>query len=96
MKTQQEIYHALMKTYEKTHKIGNTRPYNLSHAKHIAYAASLNIYNKQLQQQQQSNRNKRRRESLTTTLSAPKGQSPWSPVGCCQLELFSTKQYQLN
>ena len=95
MRTQQEIYHALLKTYEKTHKIGNARPYNLSHAKHIAYAASLNIYNKQLKQQQQLNRNTRRRLP-TTTPSAPKGQSPWSPVGCCQLELFSTKQYQLN
>ena len=88
MRTQTEIYHALLKTYEKTHKIGNARPYNLSHAKHIAYAASLNIYNKQLKQQQQLNRNKRRREPLTTTPSAPKGQSPWSPVGCCQLKLF--------
>lgn len=48
MKTQQEIYHALMKTYEKTHKIGNTQPYNWSHAKYIAYAASINIYNREL------------------------------------------------
>lgn len=96
MNTQQEIYHALMKTYEITHKIGRVKPYDLSHAKHVAYAASINIYNRELKKQQQINRNKRRRESITTTLSAPKGQSPWSPIGCCQLELFSIKQYQLN
>lgn len=96
MSTQIEIYHALIKTYEKTHKIGNARPYDLSHAKHIAYAASLNIYNRELKKQQQINRNKRRKKSLTTTLSAPKGQSPLSPVGCCQLELFSKDLYKLN
>lgn len=80
MRTQQEIYNDLLKTYQKTHKIGHTRPYNMEHAKKIAWAVALNIFNK----------------SITTTLSAPKGRSPWSPVGCCQLELFSTKQYQLN
>lgn len=80
MKTQQEIYNDLLKTYQRTHKIGNAKPYNIEHAKKIAWAASLNIFNK----------------SLTTTLPAPKGQSPLSPVGCCQLELFSKKQYQLN
>ncbi len=95
MNTQQEIYHALMKTYEITHKIGRVKPYDLSHAKHVAYAASINIYNRELKKQQQINRNKRRKP-LTTTLSAPKGQRPWSPVGCCQLELFSKELYKLK
>lgn len=84
MGTQTEIYNDLLKTYQRTHKIGNVKPYNMEHAKKIAWAASLNIYHKQF------------KKPLTTTLSAPKGQRPWSPVGCCQLELFSTKQYQLN
>ena len=75
MKTQQEIYNNLLKTYQRTHKIGNTKPFNMEHAKKIAYAASLNIFKKQ---------------SNTTTLYAPKGRSPLSPVGCCQLKLFST------
>lgn len=88
MRTQTEIYNALLKTYQRTHKIGPAKPYNMEHAKHIAYAASINIYNRELKNQQQLNRNKRRRESITTTPSAPKGQRPWSPVGCCQLELF--------
>jgi hypothetical protein len=76
MRTQQEIYHDLLKTYQKTHKIGPAKPYNMEHAKKIAWVASINIYNRQ---QKQSN---------TTALFAPKGRSPWSPVGCCQLSLF--------
>lgn len=80
MRTQQEIYNDLLATYQRTHRIGNAKPYNMEHAKKIAYAASLNIFNK----------------SLTTTLSAPKGQRPWSPVGCCQLELFSKELYKLK
>ena len=75
MRTQQEIYNDLLKTYQKTHKIGHTKPYNMEHAKKIAWCASISIYNKQ---QKQS----------TTALFAPKGQSPLSPVGCCQLTLF--------
>lgn len=85
MRTQQKIYNDLLKTYQRTHKIGNAKPYNIEHAKKIAWAASTRIYNKQWEQ-----------KVPTTALSAPKGRSPWSPVGCCQLELFSTKQYQLN
>ena len=85
MRTQQEIYNDILKSYQKTHKIGHTKPYNMEHAKKIAWAASTRLYNKQWEQ-----------KVHTTTLSAPKGRSPWSPVGCCQLELFSTKQYQLN
>ena len=85
MRTQQEIYNDILKSYQKTHKIGNAKPYNMEHAKKIAWAAATRIYNKQWEQPIQ-----------TTPPSAPKGRSPWSPVGCCQLELFSTKQYQLN
>jgi hypothetical protein len=53
----------------------------MEHAKKIAWAAASNIYNKQF-------------KTNTTALFAPKGQSPWSPVGCRQLELFSTQQYK--
>lgn len=84
MRTQREIYSDLLKTYQKTNKIGYVKPYNMEHAKNIAWAASLNIYHKQF------------KKPLTTTLSAPKGQSPWSPVGCCQLELFSKELYKLK
>jgi len=81
MKTQEQIYTELLNTYQRTHKIGPAKPYNMEHAKKIAWAAASNIYNKQF-------------KTNTTTLSAPKGRSPWSPVGCRQLELFSTKQYK--
>jgi hypothetical protein len=81
MRTQREIYSDLLKTYQKTNKIGPAKPYNMEHAKKIAWAAASNIYNKQF-------------KTNTTALFAPKGQSPWSPVGCRQLELFSTQQYK--
>ena len=75
MDTREQIEYNLLTTYKKTGKIGRTKPFNMEHAKKIAYAASLNIFKKQLN---------------TTTLSAPKGRSPLSPIGCCQLKLFST------
>ena len=75
MDTQQEIYEKLMQSYQKTHKIGPAKPYNMEHAKKIAWAAAKNIYNKQ-------------QKLNTTALFAPEAQGPRSPVGCCQLGLF--------
>ena len=77
MRTQQEIYNDILNSYQRTHKIGNTKPYNMEHAKKIAWAVSNRIYIKQWEP-----------KSSTTTLFAPKGRSPLSPVGCCQLTLF--------
>ena len=44
---QTEIYNNLLNKYPQTKKIGPTKPYNLEHAKKIAHAAALSMYNRQ-------------------------------------------------
>jgi len=42
--TQIMIYENLLKKYERTGKIGPVKPFNMEHAKKVAWSASQSIY----------------------------------------------------
>ena len=46
-RTLDEIFSNLLNVYNKTGKIGYTKPVNLAHARKIAYMAALNIIKKE-------------------------------------------------
>lgn len=40
----EQIYENLMKTYERTGKIGRVKPYDWNHARKVAHAVALAIF----------------------------------------------------
>ena len=76
----EDIYHNLMYTYLKTNKIGRCKPTSRYHATRVAWAVAKKLHNKNKEQYKPKTYN---------TPVVRKGQSPCSPVECCQLQLFS-------
>jgi len=69
-----ELYNNILNTYKKTGKIGKVKPYNLEHAKRVAYMATQNIIKK----------------SNTITLTSRQGTEPLTvSQSYCQLNLFT-------
>lgn len=69
-----ELYNNILNTYKKTGKIGRIKPYNLEHAKRVAYMATQNIIKK----------------SNTINCVIRQGAEPFSDNTIyCQLNLFT-------
>lgn len=74
-----EIYNNMLNAYKRKGKIGKVRPYNLEHAKKIAWSITQKIINN----------NKNNKNTNTTDWLSSQGAGPLTgyPI-CCQLKLF--------
>lgn len=71
----QELFNNILNHYQKTGKIGKTRPYNMAHARKIAFAITQKLLNKKLN---------------TITLTSRQGAEPLTvSQSYCQLNLFT-------
>lgn len=71
-----EVYNNMLNAYKRKGKIGKVKPYNLEHAKKIAWSITQKIIN---------NKNK----SNTITWPSRQGAEPLTGCPCyCQLKLF--------
>ena len=69
-----ELYNNILNTYKRTGKIGKVKPYNLEHAKRVAYMATQNIIKK----------------SNTISWATRQGAEPLTVIPTyCQLNLFT-------